>query len=58
MNNAKQSQFTVTRRDVPSARRASALRPEDRPSGLRPTAPAQEEDVPREDELEKANDES
>jgi hypothetical protein len=47
MNNPKPSQLTTTRRDIPSARRlqaskASDQRPEDRPSGLRRTAPADE----------------
>jgi hypothetical protein len=47
MNNPKPSQLTTTRRDIPSARRlqaskAAARHPEDRPSGLRRTAPADE----------------
>jgi hypothetical protein len=57
MTNSKRSQLTVTRRDIPSARRAGVLRPEDRPSGVRPTAPlaAAEEEVVREDEAENAS---
>jgi hypothetical protein len=59
MNNVKPSQFTVTRRDIPSARRlvegrASALRPEDRPSGVRRTAPLQGE-APQDEEQQPEN---
>jgi hypothetical protein len=62
MNNPKASQFTTTRRDIPAARRpqetrASALRPEDRPSGVQraaaPDAAAAQEDE-RESESEEA----
>jgi hypothetical protein len=54
MNKPKASQFTTTRRDIPSARklmeaRASALRPEDRPSGVRRTA-APDATAPQEEE--------
>jgi hypothetical protein len=44
MSSVKASQVTPTRRDIPSARRkeerASAHHPDDRPSGVRPTASA------------------
>jgi len=65
MSNLKASQFTTTRRDIPSARnpgisKASVLQPKDRPSGVCRTAadaatPGEDE---REDEDKKAADSS
>ncbi len=61
MNDPKTSQLTTTRRDIPAARRlqetrASALRPEDRPSGVQraaaPDAVAPNATATQEDESE------